>query len=105
MSDNAIYTILVMEKLESDHLGWPVFGSTRVVGYYSSKEDAIECVKGNYGDIWETCYNYAVVEKIEEGIYNATREREFFKYNEESDCYEPYIEPLFMEHIIGLTMG
>ena len=105
MKQDAIYTIMTMTRLEVSDMGWPVFGSTRVVGYYREKEHALECVKYNCGDIWETCYNYAVVEKVEEGLYGITHEREFFKYNRETGEYDPYPEPDFMGHFVGLTMS
>lgn len=105
MKPGVIYTIMVMEKLESTGKGYPYYGASRVVGFYNKREHARECVMGNYGDIWETCYNYAVIEKIEEGLYSDLNDREFFKFDLETRTYKPYPEPDFMNNYVGLTMG
>jgi len=34
----------------------------RSPGYYRRRRDARDCVEGNWGDIWETVYDYACVE-------------------------------------------
>jgi hypothetical protein len=34
-----------------------------------SLETAQEVIKNNQCDIWETCYDYALIEGIEEGLY------------------------------------
>jgi hypothetical protein len=68
-------------------------GSSRTVGYYKNKKDAIDTILENCGDIWETIYTYAVVERIEPGLYPIADERWFFKWNMDTRQYEP-IEPL-----------
>ena len=40
----------------------------RTWGWYKSLKDAQECVKQNWGDIYEGEYSYAVIEKISEGV-------------------------------------
>lgn len=72
--------------------GIPDIGHARTFGYYETKDDAVEAVLGNYCDIFECCYTYAVVEYIEPGLYNLATEKWFFKWNDEKCQYEP-IEP------------
>ena len=50
------------------------------VGWYDDEEYALEAVRKNTCDIWETCYNYAVVEKVEQGMYPTCRKMWIFKY-------------------------
>ena len=67
-----IYIIRVTdnEKLEGlDQVGW-----------YDNEEYALDSVKKNTCDIWETCYNYAVVEKVEQGMFPTCRKLWVFKY-------------------------
>jgi hypothetical protein len=100
-----IYTILVFTRLEQDEYGWSEFGSERIVGYYTDKEKAFDAVKSNACDINETCYNYALIEEVEEGLYNPAFNRWLFKYNSDIDKYEPIEEPGFMKHFSGFTIG
>ena len=70
-----IYTILMCEKLEDTvsksgkSLKIPNYGSSRIVGYYTSYADAQRILDKNICDVWETCYDYACIERVEEGIY------------------------------------
>ena len=62
---------------------------TRCVGYLSNKEKAINAVINNACDIYEAgAYPYAVIEYIEEGLYQYDFEPLWFEYNKELDEYE-----------------
>ena len=100
-----IYTITMLEKVENDKNGWPSFGSTDVVGYYTDLDVAIEAVTNNACDINETVYDYAVIEKVSEGLYNPSVTSYWFKYNREKDSYEPIDEPNEVKHICGFSIG
>lgn len=63
--------------------------STRCFGYYKEKENAISAVKSNMLDMWETCYNYIVIEEIGEGVHPLSSIVGWFKYNKEKNEYEP----------------
>lgn len=45
------------------------------------------------GDINETIYDYAVIEKIGPGLYPYCINRWFYKFNYKDDAYECIIEP------------
>ena len=96
-----IYTVTTMTKLEQD-LGWPRFGNTRLVAWYEKFDDAEKCVIYNDGDIWETCYDYAVIEEVEQGLYPYCKNRWFYKFNERSKGYRNIEEPEFMEHFANI---
>lgn len=83
-----MYFITTFTRYELNR-GIPDIGSSRTVGYYTNKKDAIDTVLENCCDIWEHIYTYAVVEHIEPGLYNPATERWFFKWNNETLQYEP----------------
>lgn len=88
-----MYFITCFSKYEIDektHV--PDIGCERTFGYFEDKEVAIEAVKKNWYDIQERLYRYAVVEYIEEGLYNPSTERWFFEWNEDKKEFEP-IDP------------
>ena len=99
-----IYTVLMCTKLEEDR-SVPVFGSTRLVGFFTDFQWATEVVMENMCDLWEFCYKYAIIEKVKEGLYMAPTERWFFKYDEPSGKYRIIDEPAFLRFYVGLTMG
>lgn len=100
-----IYTITMLEKVENDKNGWPSFGSTNIVGYYTDLDVAIEAVTSNACDINETVYDYAVIEEVSEGLYNPSIKSYWFKYNRTKDSYEPIDEPNEVKHICGFSIG
>ena len=61
----------------------------RCFGYYPEKEDAFEAVRRNSCDMHETMYDYIVVEEIEPGIHGMAEVVGWFKYNRETDGYDP----------------
>lgn len=114
-----IYAIMVCTKIE-EHIytmkdengnekekpsGFPDFGATRVVGFYHEKENAIDAVKENAGDIWETCYDYAIVETVEPGLYQSSHDRWIFKHNPSTGGYDEIPEPEILNHTVGITIG
>ena len=84
-----MYFITMFTKYEIDRRGFPDFGDTRTVGYYSTREQAFNAVLKNHCDIWETIYTYAVVEYIEPGLYPVAVDQWFFKWNINNMQYEP----------------
>lgn len=106
MNRKSIFTILTFEKLKKDPITeLPEFGCQRLVGWYEDFNIAIDCVKNNSCDINETCYKYALIEEIPEGLYQCTRNRWLFKYNKENDSYKQIEEPSFMKIYMGFSIG
>ncbi len=77
----------------------------RCWGFYTNFSNAIDTVHNNITDLWETIYNYAIVEEYYEGIGNMTFHRWFFKYNRENDSYEDINEPEELKHYAGFALG
>lgn len=98
--NNKIYVIMVMHDINVE-IG------DRIPGYYFDKDIAFEAVKNNWCDVWETCYNYALIEEIEEGLYKSAAKghRWWFKFNLENKQYEEIDEPECMKKHCGFTIG
>lgn len=97
---------MVMEKMNCDkRTKFPDFGSERLVGWYSDFETARSSVSENVCDINETCYDYALIEECEEGLYNPSSNRWWFQFNRETDSYVQINEPDFMKKFSGFTIG
>lgn len=77
----------------------------RCVGYMDTYEDAKEIVKYNEYDIFETIYNYAVIEAIPSGVYKYDTEPQWFKYNEEVENYYECDKPEFAKGMVGFGIG
>jgi len=107
MEDKVYWFITVFEYAEIDNLGWPKTGTTRCWGFYTNKEDALNTLHNNMTDLWETCYDYAILEPYHEGIcgYGFKEDRQFFKYNREKDGYFEIDEPKGFNHIVGFGIG
>lgn len=67
--------------------------STRCVGYYKDLEEAKKVVKNNKCDIFECLYEYAVIEKVEEGLYQLPKEEYWFKINDDFNGYKEIEKP------------
>lgn len=103
-----IYTILTTTRCEKDTNGWLDTGHERLVGFYCILDDAIEAVLSNRCDMWETIYNYVIIEKVYEGMYGSATygsETWWFKWNKELGKYEPMEQPEFTKVFCGFTMG
>lgn len=101
-----IYTIGTFEEFKKIGSGEEIYPlGMRVVGFYTDKTKAEDTVINNVCDLWETIYDYAVIERIDEGIYKSTHERQFYKYNMDLRKYESIEEPKELKHFAGFTMG
>lgn len=76
-----------------------------VGGFYSNKQDALNTLHENRTDLWETIYNYAVLEEYYEGISNHTMNRQFFKYDREENGYFEIDEPECVKHLCSFAIG
>ena len=77
----------------------------RCWGFYSNFSDAVATVRNNVTDLWETVYDYAIIEEYYEGIGNMTFKRWFFEYNKETDAYDSIDEPRELKHYAGFALG
>ena len=99
-----IYAIMTFTKLELSDQGYPNFGSQNPCGWYMSKIDAFRAVEENMCDIWEHCYNYALIEETQEGLYPFVQNRWFFQFDKESKTYKQIEEPAFLKMFSGFIL-
>ena len=101
-----IYVIMTMEKLEKGDIECSI-GCSTIPGFYTKKDYAFYTVINNVCDIWETCYDYALIERVAEGLYNPalSDSRWWFKYNRTTGKYELIDEPVFCKHLVGFTIA
>lgn len=60
---NRIYMVTTFTKMEKDDLGWPDTGSSNFIGWFSTERRARKFVINNECDIWETIYDYTLIEE------------------------------------------
>ena len=96
-NENPIYTITTIRgSLE---------GGQRCVGFYHEVENAIRAVEDNAMDINELgYYHYAVVEKVNIGIYNFEMEEIWFKWHP-AKGYLKIDKPENFKRIVAFGMG
>lgn len=98
--------ITVMEKIEPDERFLAKFGDKRCWGFYSNQNWALEALHTNATDMWETIYDYAVLEKYYEGISNEEMSsRQFFKYDRKRNGYFEIDEPECVKHLCSFSIG
>lgn len=79
----------------------------RCVGYYANEQDAIDAVTYNACDLNEAgYYPYAIIENVEEGLYQYDQSPIWFKYNEDTEEYEKSDRPDFIpSNYVGFGIG
>lgn len=83
----------------------PELPSVRCVGYFKNKEDAVFSIENNVCDIFENTYNYAVLEHVDEGLYQVDFKPTFFRYNLGKKKYEKCEKPEIIGPYVGLSFG
>lgn len=104
--DKIYWFITVFEKFDNQY----GIKNARTWGFYSDKEKALDTLRYNYTDLWETVYTYAVLEPYYEGVsgYCFDESREWFRYNETMDGYLPLDlekEPEEVKYYVGFALG
>lgn len=96
-----IYIITVYERMEKEEGNIPKLLHLTNIGWIASLDDAKEFVKKNVLDMWETCYNYAIISEVVEGLYKQPKQEFFYKYNMEKELYEEIERPEELKHLSG----
>lgn len=102
-----MWFIAVFEKMEAhNNTGWPEFGAQRTWGFYADRETAVQCLHENWTDIHEYCYDYAVLEKFDEGIsHYVFGSRQWFKFDCEREGYFEIEEPECVKRFGSFSLG
>lgn len=62
---------------------------SRCFGYFEKLSDAEEAVRKNRADMWETMYEYIVIERIGQGIHPVAEPVGWFQFDIDSRTYQP----------------
>ncbi len=100
-----MWFITVFEKCEINEYGFPDYGSMRTWGYYSNHETALKALHENWTDMWETFYDYAVLEKIGEGISPCCEHVQWFKFIRDANGYYEMKMPHMYDHWGNFALG
>ena len=100
-----MYFITVFGKVEPSDVFYAEFGCQRTWGYYPKYEMAATTLYENKTDLYEGCYEYAVIEKIGYGIAAIAEERQWFKWNKEKCGYFEIEEPECVKHLVNFAIG
>ena len=96
MNTQPYWFVTTFEKIESDKSGSVDTGDIRCWGFFRDRQVAVDALHTNATDMYEFCYDYAVLEKYYEGLLGYGHERQFFRYEREKDGYFEIDEP---EHL------
>ena len=77
----------------------------RCWAFYNDWDDADYTLSNNMTDLWETCYNYGVIEEYHTGLFGYNFKRWFYKYNKETGFYDKINEPKELKHYVGFALG
>lgn len=101
--DDCMYFVtglLVHDNDEDEHK----IQTIRCFGYYKDFLEAEEEVKNNSYDMYEYLYNYVVIEKLDEGIFQVSTERKTYKFNLETRKYENCESLKALENAITISI-
>lgn len=78
-------------------------GDIRTFGYFKSLHDAEKALVLNTYDMHETMYNYAVIERIGEGIHPNAQAISWFEYDRQKDSFVPIerVNTIFVNFALG----
>ena len=101
-----MWFITVFEKIEPNERWFAEFGDQRTWGYYSDREKAVQALHENWTDMHEGCYEYALIEKFDEGIsHYVHKSRQWFAWYDEEQGYFEINEPECVKHLASFAFG
>lgn len=105
-SNGPIYTITMLETCGTDENGHYYRGTKRVIGYFNNWEGADIAVKTNLCDrIFDSDYEFAVIEEIKEGVIQPSKASWWYKLNDDTLQYEPVDKPEIVKLVQGFAMS
>lgn len=95
-----MYFITCMERLPNEK---DAGGDLRTFGYYKELLEAEKALEENRLDMHEYLYDYAVIERIGEGVHADAKVMGWFKYNQDKKAFEviPKHETFYVNFAIG----
>ena len=56
-------------------------------GYYWNRDEAVDAAHRNMTDMHEALYPYAIIERLEPGLFPVPKERQWLRWDEEKGGY------------------
>lgn len=95
-----IYTVTVFNVKEPKQVNEIRHITSKcLVGFFTDINEAHWAIKTNACDIHETCYEYAVIEIMNEGLYSTECDRWFYKWSNVTERYEAIKTPEMFQHM------
>ena len=88
-----------------DETEMPNFCDKRTFGYFEDYETCTLALHENWCDMREACYQYAVVEYIEQGIHSMAKEIEWFQWDEEKEGFFEIPKPQCTNRTFNHALG
>jgi hypothetical protein len=99
VEDDSYYVVTTMYKARKR------IPRTRNVAIVKDEMTAIDIVVGNYGDIYEDSYDYALIEHLQTGLYPAVMKEIWFKWDKQKGKYVGCPKPKEFLHVVNFTIG
>ena len=98
-----MYFITIFEDLDDNGMT----NQCRCIGWKKTFIEANKTVSGNWGDIFDNKYNYAIIEYIPDGINQIAKRlrRSFYKFDYDEKMYMIIEEPYQLANIRNFAMG
>lgn len=100
-----MYFITCFEHFPDENDKFLDHGDVRVFGYYDNFEECVKALNENRCNMFEGCYDYAVVEKIGSGIYAQVELKRYFKFDKEKDGFFEIETPEYMKQFFLIPMA
>ena len=95
-----MYFITCFSNFETDYLD-----NFRTFGFFSDYEDCRRALNGNWCDMHEFYYDFAVVECMEEGIHSHAKQMAWFRWSEEKKGFYETENPDWANGYCNFALG
>ena len=97
-----IFTVCAVSGFDRNELGLK-----RTYGWYTKLKDAYKDVIANRGDLWESSYDYIVIEEVKEGVWGMAIKEWWFKWNwqDSKKGFHPIRKPKETKGTINWSIG
>lgn len=99
-----MYFITCMTRCEKVD-GWFYGGTIRCFGYKETLEEAEEALNNNVCDMYEYCYEYAVVEKLGPYIHPYVEDEYWFKWDDDKGGFFRIEKPEATYNVCNHALG
>lgn len=103
-----IYTVTMIRDIapESDTSKYgKILSRPRLLGWYTSPKKACEAVEMNRMDVRDNDHDYAVVERVHEGVWAGVDSEWWYKWDYDAELYVAIEKPSSIKHIINFGIG